>query len=85
MEFSSRLPEKAKIDLMEFFPKTYKKLPETSKPIVIDKHLDLIKAILGNRLNVKDIIDNKNQARITDDRPYNEYFLLRKIFKFEKH
>jgi spermidine synthase len=79
-EFSSRLPQKAKQDLMEFFPKKYRKSPETNELILIDKHLDLIKAILRNRLNIEKVMDNKNQARITDDRPYNEYFLLRKTF-----
>jgi spermidine synthase len=79
-EFSSRLPEKAKQDLMEFFPKNYQKSPEANELILIDSHLNLIKAILRNKLNLNEIIDHKKQARITDDRPYNEYFLLRKTF-----
>ncbi len=78
VEFSARLPEKAKQDLMEFFPKAYKILPETNEQVLIDKHLDLIKAILQNKLNIEKIMNDKKQARITDDRPYNEYFLLRK-------
>ena len=72
-EFSARLPEKAKQDLMEFFPKT-------KEQVLNNRHLGLIKAVLRNRLSIEKIMDDKIQARITDDRPYNEYFLLRKTF-----
>ncbi len=80
-EFSSRLSDEAKKDFMEFFPKTYKTSLETNEQVLVDEHLGLIKTILSKRLDLNEIIDQKNNARITDDRPYNEYFLLRKNFK----
>jgi spermidine synthase len=79
-EFSSRLPQKAKQDLMEKFPKTYKTLSGKKEQVLIDKHLDLIKAVLRNKLDIGKVINDKKQARINDDRPYNEYFFLRKTF-----
>ncbi len=80
-EFSSRLTKKSKMDLMEIIRKDYYQVPTTKEIILLDYHLELIKLILSKRLKLEDIIDPKNQARITDDHPYNEYFLLRKNFK----
>ena len=65
---------------MENFPKTYKTLSGKKEQVLIDKHLDLIKAVLRNKLDIGKVINDKKQARINDDRPYNEYFFLRKTF-----
>jgi hypothetical protein len=51
-------------------------LPATSELRIVDKYLDLIKAILRNKLILDQVIDPKKHVRITDDHPYNEYFFI---------
>ncbi len=63
-ELLARMPEAARIDLMEWFP------GRTIEDVAI--------AILARRVSVRDILpDPEATPRITDDRPYNEYYLLR--------
>jgi hypothetical protein len=58
------MPAAAAIDLLEW---------ERSETVV-----DYIQQVLGNEMPVQWALNPEAQIRITDDRPYNEYFLLRK-------
>jgi spermidine synthase len=63
-ELLARMPEAARADLMEWFP------GRTIEEVTT--------AILARRVSVGDILtDRAGMPRITDDRPYNEYYLLR--------
>jgi len=63
-DFVSRLPERARRDLLEWGP-----LPTAE---------GMAAAILHRRLSVTDIVPDPRRGRIiSDDRPYNEYFLVR--------
>ncbi|WP_431284859.1 hypothetical protein ACQW02_08620 [Humitalea sp. 24SJ18S-53] len=63
-ELLARMPEAARADLMEWFP------GRTIEEVTA--------AILARRVSVRDILaDPQATPRITDDRPYNEYYLLR--------
>jgi hypothetical protein len=39
---------------------------------------DYIAQVLGQEFTVEEALDPDPRIRITDDRPYNEYFLLRR-------
>jgi spermidine synthase len=62
-EIASRMPAAAAIDLLEW---------ERSETLV-----DYIQQVLGNEMPLQWALNPQAQVRITDDRPYNEYFLLR--------
>jgi hypothetical protein len=57
------MPAAAAIDLLEW---------ERSETLV-----DYIQQVLGNEMPLQWALNPQAQVRITDDRPYNEYFLLR--------
>jgi predicted membrane-bound spermidine synthase len=63
-EFVARLPETAKRDLMEWSP-----------GITIET---MAENILSGRAKIDDLLLRRADIRITDDRPYNEYYFLRK-------
>ena len=63
-EIASRMPAAAAIDLLEW---------ERSETVV-----DYIQQVLGNEMPVQWALNPQAQIGITDDRPYNEYFLLRR-------
>jgi spermidine synthase len=63
-EIASRMPAAAAIDLLEW---------ERSDTLV-----DYVQRVLGNEMPVERALNPQLEIRITDDRPYNEYFLLRR-------
>jgi hypothetical protein len=63
-EIASRMPAAAAIDLLEW---------DRSETLV-----GYIEQALGNEMPVESLLNPYAQIRITDDRPYNEYFLLRR-------
>jgi spermidine synthase len=63
-EITSRMPAAAAIDLLEW---------ERSETLI-----DCIQQVLRNETPVESVLNPHGQFRITDDRPYNEYFLLRR-------
>ncbi len=71
-EMISRLPEPAQRDLLEW---------SVTKDLKAD-----IKQILRKEIPPTQLLSTNPQVRITDDRPFNEYFLLRRLIKdaFEK-
>jgi spermidine synthase len=64
-ELAARLPPKAAKDLMEW----------SSAPTP-QAYLD---SVLAQEIPVDWLLEQKSEIRITDDQPYNEYFILRKI------
>jgi predicted membrane-bound spermidine synthase len=64
-EITSRMPAAAAIDLLEW---------ERSETLV-----DCIQQVLVNEIPVQWVLNPHAQVPITDDRPYNEYFLLREL------
>jgi spermidine synthase len=62
-EFMARLPLKAKQDLLEW---------SSSQDLAVD-----FQHVLSNELPIPSLLNTNAQIRITDDRPYNEYFLVR--------
>jgi hypothetical protein len=62
--FIKRMPESAKKDLMEWFPGQD-----------IRKIVDIL---LSKEMLIKDSFKRDGGAYISDDKPYNEYFLLRR-------
>ena len=67
-ELAARLPADAKKDLLEWSPS-----PDLT---------DYFGLVLANELDIKACLNPNPEIRITDDRPYNEYFLLRKMGLF---
>jgi len=62
--FINRIPESAKKDLMEWYP------GQDMRKVV-----DII---LSKELRIDDILKRDEDVYISDDKPYNEYFLLRR-------
>lgn len=67
----ARLPEKARRDLLEWTP--------TKTPA------DFFAAILARKADAAVLIDDTADVRITDDRPFNEYFILRYLWENWTH
>ena len=70
-EWLERLPEKAKDDLLEWKAR--------------GRGMTTLTEIYRNVIKRREIKEeqkpyNENDAMITDDQPYNEYFLLRRLF-----
>jgi len=63
-QLASRMPAAAAIDLLEWDP---------SEVLV-----DYIQQALFNEIPIEPALNPDPQIRITDDHPYNEYFLLRR-------
>jgi hypothetical protein len=63
-EIIARMPETAQKDLVEWFP-----------GIPIHK---LVEAMLAQEIQPTELLNDDKSLRITDDRPFNEYFLLRR-------
>ena len=64
-EFAARLPAGAKADLLEWYP-------EVSAE-------SMGKAILTREVSLSQILEGSRETQlVTDDRPYNEYFVLRR-------
>ncbi len=62
--FINRMPERAKQDLMEWFP---------------DRDIrTIVDIILSKEIRIKDSFRKEKGNYISDDQPYNEYFLLRR-------
>ena len=64
--FASRLPLKAKTDFIEW--------REDRDP------QSFYQAVIDGEIPIETLLSMKEDVRITDDRPYNEYFLLRRIW-----
>jgi predicted membrane-bound spermidine synthase len=62
-ELAARMPVKAQQDLMEWSPKN--DLP------------GYLNQVLSNETQITNVLNHSFDYRITDDRPFNEYFLLR--------
>ncbi len=69
-QFISKLPEAAKRDLLEWCP--------GKNPLL--ELREGIDAVLLHQVDLRTILDHDSSIRITDDRPFNEYFWLRKHF-----
>jgi spermidine synthase len=62
-ELAARLPEKARQDLLEWSGTT--------------NCAAYLEEVVSREIPMEKIVDGQSGPRITDDRPYNEYFLLR--------
>jgi hypothetical protein len=66
-DLAARLPPKAKEDLMEWMDKgTYPTLADCFRPV------------LANEAPIALILNPDPKIQITDDQPFNEYYLLRR-------
>jgi hypothetical protein len=63
-EFVAALPQAARRDLMEWNPK-----------LTIDR---MAQHILSGRASIESLLSRDGTGMVTDDRPYNEYFFLRR-------
>ena len=72
-EFISRLPETARADLLEWNTSTNEDLKS------------FVKKILDGERDIAQLINEDKSVIITDDSPYNEYFLLRRTLNSWKH
>jgi len=62
-ELLARMPEAARRDLMEWYP---------------DRRIeDVVARILSRQVTVASILEDPRTPIVTDDRPYNEYYVLR--------
>jgi spermidine synthase len=69
-EFIDRMPERARRDLME-----WPKPGETLRTFLLTN-------VLGKEIAVESLIGPNNREMVTDNRPFNEYFLMRRhIFR----
>jgi spermidine synthase len=64
----ARMPESARRDLLEWKP-------------AITPQADYINQVLTNEYSLPRLLNPDLQIQITDDQPYNEYFLLRRLLK----
>jgi hypothetical protein len=62
-ELAARMPVQAQKDLMEWNPK--------------QDLTGYLNQVVSKGTPIADLMDNAHDYRITDDRPFNEYFLLR--------
>jgi spermidine synthase len=67
-EFAARLPEAAKRDLIEWGPN--------------QSLIAMTKDVLSPRVPIGTVLQADLPAEITDDQPYNEYFILRRRAPF---
>ncbi|MFH1190270.1 MAG: fused MFS/spermidine synthase [Candidatus Omnitrophota bacterium] len=67
----SRMPDKAKRDMMEWY--------EGRDPY------ELVRFILESEISLTGILSSDKRIAITDDRPYNEYYLLRREMEMMRH
>jgi hypothetical protein len=65
-EFVARLPLEARSDLWEW-NRSYEELDA------------FVAAILATRIDIERVLGNNPDVRIEDDRPYNEYYLVRAV------
>jgi spermidine synthase len=63
-QLASRMPAAAAIDLLEWDP---------SEVVA-----DYVQQALSNEIPIESALNPDPRIRITDDRPYNEYFLIRR-------
>jgi len=75
-----RIPKKALEDFSEWIPKTVKIQSADGTVKSYETHKMLFNEFLRKEMSLDKIIENVKEARVLDDRPYNEYFLLRKFF-----
>jgi hypothetical protein len=59
------MPQAARKDLMEWYPK------RTMEDVIAD--------IVSREMNSDHILNKDKSIYISDDRPYNEYFLVRQV------
>ena len=64
-QLAARMPESAKKDLMEW---------ETSQDVTA-----YLRPVVANGFPVVNFLDPNPKIEITDDQPFNEYFLLRRL------
>src|SRR5207247_8649552 len=67
-QLSTRMPAAAAIDLLEWAP---------SQDLA-----SYVNEVLLREIQIERALNPDVRIRITDDRPYNEYFLLRRYFHF---
>ena len=67
-EFAARLPEAAKRDLIEWGPN--------------ESLIGMTKDVLSRRAPIGTVLQAHLPAEITDDQPYNKYFILRRRAQF---
>jgi hypothetical protein len=65
-EFVARLPEKARLDLVEW-----------NSGALRDPHRFIVE-VLKRKIPVQHFLNTDGKAVVTDDLPYNEYYLLRR-------
>ena len=66
--FAERMPPEAREDLLEW-NRTYK-----------DLHA-FVAAILSTKVDIERVLGDDPDVRIEDDRPYNEYYLVRTVLE----
>ncbi len=66
-EVVARMPDAARADLMEW--------TDTKDPVAY------VNLVLGHEFSLADILNADRSVEVTDDRPYNEYYVLRQLRK----
>jgi spermidine synthase len=69
-QLAARMPESAKKDLMEWYSSS-----DTTAAL---------RSVVTNGIPIANLLDLNPQIQITDDQPFNEYFLLRRVFHHSK-
>jgi hypothetical protein len=64
-QLAARMPESAKKDLLEWAP--------------LQDAAGYLRPVVTNGFPVANYLDPDPNIQVTDDRPYNEYFLLRRM------
>jgi spermidine synthase len=66
--FINRMPQNARIDFMEWYP---------------DQHIGtIVDKFLSNEQKIGGLLSKDEEIYISDDKPFNEYFLLRRFWKY---
>jgi spermidine synthase len=65
LEMVNRMPESAKADLIEWFPG--------------QKPEDVFRKLLAQEITIESAMGDDGAPMLTDQRPYNEYYILRRI------
>ena len=66
--FINRMPQNAKKDLMEWYPGYHIKT--------------IVESFLSTEQKFEELLSKDEEIYISDDKPYNEYFLLRRFWKY---
>jgi hypothetical protein len=64
-QMAARMPPAARADLVQWYP--------SKDPVTY------LTMLLSNRVDIPHVLDADRHAEVTDDQPFNEYYLLRTL------